>query len=44
MNAIKDTVMLDKKNISGNMKLILLRKIGTAFIESVPVKNIDKFF
>lgn len=44
MNMIKDTVLLDKKNISGNMNLILLRKIGDAFIKSVPIKDINKFF
>lgn len=44
MDIIKNTILLDKKNISGNMNLILLRKIGDSFIESVPIKNIDKFF
>ena len=44
MDMIKNTILLDKKNISGNMNLILLREIGDAFIESVPVKNIEKFF
>ena len=43
MDMIKETILLDKKNISGNMNLIL-RKIGDAFIESIPIKNIDKFF
>ena len=44
MDIIKETISLDKKIISGRMNLILLKKIGEAFIESVPVENIDKFF
>jgi len=34
---------LDKKNISGKINLILLRKIGQGFIERIPLENIDKF-
>lgn len=44
MNKIIDIVLLDKKNISGNFKLILLNKIGDAFIKSVPIENIKEFF
>lgn len=44
MNEIRDTILLDKKNISGKMNLILLKRIGDAFIESVPIENINKFF
>lgn len=41
---LKDTILLDKKNISGKINLILLRKIGDGFIESVSIENINKFF
>lgn len=41
---IKKTILLDKKNISGNINLILLKKIGHGFIESVPVEALHKFF
>lgn len=44
MDAIKNTIYLDKKNISGSIKLILLKKIGASYIESVPVKEINNFF
>lgn len=44
MNLIKDIILLDKKNISGKMNLILLRKIGDGFIERVSIENISKFF
>lgn len=44
MDMIKNTILLDKKNISGAINLILLKKIGAPFIESVPIENIDKFF
>lgn len=44
MENIRKSVYLDKKNISGNINLILLKKIGEAFIESIPVENINKFF
>lgn len=43
INTVKETILLDKKNISGKLKLILLRKIGYSFIESVPIENINKF-
>nr|WP_312576481.1 3-dehydroquinate synthase [Sedimentibacter sp.] len=36
-------VTLDKKNISGTINLILLKKIGEAFIDQIPIKNIDNF-
>lgn len=44
MDAVKNTIYLDKKNISGSIKLILLKKIGTSYIESVPMKEINNFF
>lgn len=44
MDKIRETILLDKKNISGNMKLILLEKIGRGFIKSVPVDALYKFF
>ena len=44
MEEIKKLVYLDKKNISENINLILLKKIGEAFIEKTPIENIDKFF
>lgn len=44
MDILKETVLLDKKNNSGKMNLILLKKIGEAFIECVPVEDINKFF
>ncbi len=40
---INKTILLDKKNISENINLILLKKIGEAFIEKMPVENIDNF-
>ncbi|MDW5299717.1 MAG: 3-dehydroquinate synthase [Sedimentibacter sp.] len=43
MNVIRKSVNLDKKNISGLINLILLREIGNAYIEKVPVENIEKF-
>ncbi|HHZ02254.1 MAG TPA: 3-dehydroquinate synthase [Tissierellia bacterium] len=43
MDKIKDIILLDKKNISGKINLILLRKIGQGFIERIPLENIDKF-
>lgn len=44
MEKIRKFVLIDKKNISGNINLIILRKIGESFTESVPVKRIDNFF
>lgn len=43
MESIKKSVLLDKKNISGNINLILLKEIGEAFIEKVPIENINKY-
>lgn len=43
LEAIKKLVYIDKKNISRNINLILLKKIGEAFIEKTPIENIDKF-
>lgn len=37
------TAALDKKNISGNMNLILLKNIGNCFIQRVPVKDLNKY-
>ena len=44
MEKIRRFVLIDKKNLSGNINLIMLRKIGESFIESVPVEKIDNFF
>jgi 3-dehydroquinate synthase len=44
MDIIKSSVSLDKKNISGNINLILLRKIGDSFIEKISMDNINTFF
>ncbi len=43
MNYIEETILLDKKNISENINLILLKKIGEAYIAQMPVKNINNF-
>lgn len=45
MNAqdVINIIFHDKKNISGNFNLILLRKIGNSFIEKIPVDNLNKF-
>ncbi|MGB4437815.1 MAG: 3-dehydroquinate synthase, partial [Sedimentibacter sp.] len=43
METIRNSVNLDKKNISGYINLILLKEIGNAYIEKVPVENIEKF-
>lgn len=40
---VENAILLDKKNISGNLNLILLRKIGTCFIEKIPVASLNKF-
>lgn len=44
MEEIREYVLLDKKNMSGNLNLVILRKIGEAFIESVPADRINLFF
>ena len=44
LEKIRRFVLIDKKNLSGNINLIMLRKIGESFIESVPVEKIDNFF
>jgi len=44
MEDIKKSIYLDKKNISGNINLILLNKIGDAFIKKVPINDIGNFF
>lgn len=43
MDYISKLVLLDKKKISENINLILLKKIGEAFIDQIPIKNIDNF-
>ncbi len=40
---IRNYILLDKKNLSGEINLILLKKIGDAFIKKVPVDKIDKY-
>ncbi len=43
MDYINKTICKDKKNISGNINLILLKKIGEAFVDQMPIKNIYNF-
>lgn len=43
MDYISKTICKDKKNISGNINLILLKKIGEAFIDQTPITNIYNF-
>lgn len=43
MDYISRSVLLDKKNISGKINLVLLKKIGEAFIDQIPIENIDNF-
>lgn len=43
INDIKNYIASDKKNLSGEINLILLRKIGDAFIKKVPVDETDKY-
>lgn len=40
---IKKYISLDKKNLSGELNLILLRKIGDAFVQKVPYDEAEKF-
>jgi 3-dehydroquinate synthase len=40
---IRKTVLIDKKNISGKMNLILLKNIGNAFIYSLSEEETSKF-
>ncbi|MGD9567649.1 MAG: 3-dehydroquinate synthase [Sedimentibacter sp.] len=40
---IKKYISLDKKNLGREIKLILLKKIGDAFIHKVPFSEVDKF-
>lgn len=44
MEVIRKSIYLDKKNISGKINLVLLKKIGDAYIEGIPVENINNFF
>ncbi len=44
MKKIKDIILLDKKNISGILNLILLKSIGHGFIKSLSIENIDELF
>lgn len=44
MDIIRETILLDKKNISGRINLILLKRIGEAFIERIEIEEINKFF
>jgi 3-dehydroquinate synthase len=43
INDIKKYIVLDKKNLSGEINLILLRKIGNAFIKKIPICEIDEY-
>jgi len=40
---ISKLVSKDKKNISGNINLILLKEIGESFMDQIPMNNIDNF-
>jgi 3-dehydroquinate synthase len=44
MDNIKGTIKLDKKNMSDKINLILIKKIGDAFIESISMDHINKYF
>lgn len=44
MKVIKETICLDKKNLSNKINLILLKKIGESFIEGIPLENLNQFF
>lgn len=44
MDKIKDTITLDKKNIGNFINLILLKRIGEAYIEKISLNNINRFF
>lgn len=44
METIRKYILFDKKNKSGNINLVILRKIGEAFIETVPIERINYFF
>jgi 3-dehydroquinate synthase len=37
-------ISLDKKNISGNLNIVLLKKIGDAFVHKIPQSEIENFF
>lgn len=43
INNIKNYIRLDKKNLSGEINLILLKKIGDAFINKVPLDEAEKY-
>ena len=43
IEVLKDYICMDKKNLSGNINLILLKKIGEAFIHKVPIEEIEKY-
>lgn len=40
---LKKLILLDKKNLSGEINLILLRKIGSAFIHKVAINDAEEF-
>jgi 3-dehydroquinate synthase len=40
---IRKIVLVDKKNISGKLNLILLKNIGNAFIYTIPEEETSKF-
>ncbi|GAA0787773.1 3-dehydroquinate synthase [Hathewaya limosa] len=44
MDKIKDTITLDKKNIGSFINLILLKRIGEAYIEKISSNDINIFF
>lgn len=44
MEDIKKIILLDKKNISGTINLILLKNIGNVYIEKISTDNLDNFF
>jgi 3-dehydroquinate synthase len=43
LDYINQSLCKDKKNISGNINLILLKKIGVAYINQIPIENIYNF-
>lgn len=43
LEVLKNYIYTDKKNLSGEINLILLKKIGEAFIHKVPFEEIEKY-
>lgn len=44
LNRVMDIASIDKKNISGNLNVILLKDIGECFIEKIKIEELSKLF